>query len=135
MKRYSELIMIPALRERFEYLRLDATVAEETFGFDRWINQKFYRSPEWKRLRDQIILRDNGCELAIPDMFIFGKVYIHHMNPIRRADILELNELVMNPEYLICCSYDMHNAIHYGNEEMLPSELVVRKPNDTCPWR
>lgn len=135
MRRYSELVLLPTLKERFEYLRLDGKVADETFGFDRWINQNFYRSPEWKRIRDQIIVRDMGCELAIPDYTIFGKIYIHHMNPIRKEDIVRMSSLVLDPEYLICCSYDMHNAIHYGNEEMLPTDPVVRRPNDTCPWR
>ena len=135
MRRYSELILLPTLKERFEYLRLDGKVADETFGFDRWINQNFYRSPEWKRIRDQIIVRDMGCELAIPDYTIFGKIYIHHMNPIRKEDIVRMSSLVLDQEYLICCSYSMHNAIHYGNEEMLPTDPVVRRPNDTCPWR
>lgn len=135
MRTYSELIKLPTLKERFEYLRLDGTVADKTFGFDRWINQAFYRSPEWRSIRDKVIVRDMGCELAIPDYTIYGKIYIHHMNPIQKEDILRMSAYLIDPEFLVCCSYNMHNAIHYGNEEMLPTDLVERRPNDTCPWR
>lgn len=135
IKTYSELIKIPTFEERFEYLKLSGTVGKETFGFDRYINQNFYRSAAWKRVRDQVIVRDNGCDLGIEDRMIPGKILIHHMNPICDKDILDLTEILLNPEYLICVSHITHNAIHYSDSNLLPSEPVVRFANDTCPWK
>lgn len=136
MKMYSELIQFPTFEERFKYLKLDGRVSEETFGFDRYLNQRFYRSKEWRSLRDKIIIRDMGCDLGIENYPIYGKVLIHHMNPISSKDILDLTDYLLNPEYLICTTYDTHNAIHYGNADQIPyKELVERTPNDTCPWK
>lgn len=135
MRTYTELLKIPTYKERYNYLKLGAKVGEETFGYDRYLNQVFYRSKEWKSIRDKIILRDNGCDLADPDHAIFGRIYVHHMNPITLRDIDKRNPEIFDPEFLVCCSFDTHNAIHYGSENMLPQELVERKPGDTCPWK
>lgn len=136
MRTYSELITLPTFEERFEYLKLSGSVGEETFGFDRYFNQKLYSSPEWKRVRREVIIRDNGCDLGIPDREIFGKILVHHMNPMCLEDIEEHNPDIFNPEYLISTTKETHDAIHYGdNSILLSNELVERKPNDTCPWR
>lgn len=135
IKTYSELIQLPTFEERFQYLKLSGAVGKETFGFDRYLNQNFYRSAAWKRVRDQVIVRDNGCDLGIDDRIIYGKILIHHMNPINDRDILDLTDILLNPEYLICVSHLTHNAIHYSDESLLPSEPVVRFKNDTCPWK
>lgn len=135
IKTYSELITIPTFEERFRYLQLKGSVGAETFGYDRVFNQRFYSSTEWKRLRDKIIIRDNGCDLGIPDRRIMGKIFIHHMNPILIDDIRTASEFLLNPEYLICVSYDTHNAIHYGDERLLISDPIERTQYDTCPWR
>lgn len=135
LKTYSELIQIPTFEERFEYLKLDGNVGEDTFGFDRWMNQIFYRSPEWKRIRDEVIIRDNGCDLAMPGHEIYGRILIHHMNPISVDDIEHRTDLLLNPEYLISTLHRTHNAIHYGDKSLLPQGLIVRTPNDTCPWK
>ena len=132
---YSELIKIPTFEERFEYLRLNGIVGKDTFGFDRYINQKFYRSSEWKRIRDQVIVRDNGCDLGIEDRMIVGRILIHHMNPITDRDILNVTDLLLNPEYLICVSHITHNAIHYSDEKLLIKSPIVRTKYDTCPWK
>ena len=135
IKTYSELIHLPTFEERFQYLKLSGAVGKETFGFDRYLNQNFYRSAAWKRVRDQVIVRDNGCDLGIGDRIIYGKILIHHMNPINNRDILDLTDILLNPEYLICVSHITHNAIHYSDESLLPSEPIVRFKNDTCPWK
>ena len=135
IKTYSELIQMPTFEERFQYLKLSGAVGKETFGFDRYLNQNFYRSAAWKRVRDQVIVRDNGCDLGIDDRIIYGKILIHHMNPINDRDILDLTDILLNPEYLICVSHLTHNAIHYSDESLLPSEPIVRFKNDTCPWK
>ena len=135
IKTYSELIQLPTFEERFQYLKLSGAVGKETFGFDRYLNQIFYRSAAWKRVRDQVIVRDNGCDLGIDDRIIYGKILIHHMNPINDRDILDLTDILLNPEYLICVSHITHNAIHYSDESLLPSEPIVRFKNDTCPWK
>lgn len=135
LKTYSELIQIPTFEERFEYLKLDGNVGEDTFGFDRWMNQIFYRSPEWKRIRDEVIIRDNGCDLAMPGHEIYGRILIHHMNPISVDDIERRTDLLLNPEYLISTVHRTHNAIHYGDKNLLPQGPIVRTPNDTCPWK
>ena len=135
IKTYSELITLPTFEERYRYLRLRGSVGEDTFGFDRYLNQKFYRSAEWKRIRDQVIIRDLGCDLGIEDREIRGKILIHHMNPITEKDIRYLTEILLNPEYLICVSHNTHNAIHYGDEDLLIKAPVIRARNDTCPWK
>jgi hypothetical protein len=135
IKTYSELMSLSSFKERYEYLRLRGNVGVDTFGFDRYLNQNFYRSAEWRRVRDQVIVRDNGCDLGIEDRMIPGRILIHHMNPITEKDILYHSEFLMDPEYLICVSHNTHNAIHYGDDSILIQEPVVRTKNDTCPWR
>lgn len=132
---YSELIEIPTFEERYRYLQLNGSVGKDTFGFDRYMNQTFYQSREWKRVRDFVILRDNGCDLGVDGYTIYGKILIHHMNPITVKDIATASNFLMNPEYLICVSHTTHNAIHYGDENIIPKGPVIRTPNDTCPWR
>lgn len=135
IKRYSELITLSTFEERFNYLRLNGIVGEETFGFDRVFNQQFYSSREWKRVREKVILRDLGCDLGISDRVIHGPIYIHHMNPIMIDDIRNSTDMLLNPEYLISTSYNTHNAIHYGDESLLVIAPIERSKNDTCPWR
>lgn len=135
IKTYSELIKLPTFEERYRYLRLSGRVGKDTFGFDRYMNQNFYRSREWKRIRDEVIVRDNGCDLGIEDRIIHGKILIHHMNPITDRDIFDLTEFLLDPEYLICVTHTTHNAIHYGDEDLLITNPVVRTRNDTCPWK
>ena len=135
IKCYSELILLPTFQARYQYLRLNGEVGKETFGFDRYMNQFFYRSPEWRRVRDFVISRDEGCDLGIPGREIFGRVIIHHMNPIRPEDIRNRSELLLDPEYLITTIHDTHLAIHYGDEHLLLQEPVERRPNDTCLWK
>lgn len=136
LRTYSELILLPTFEERFQYLNLSGIVGEDTFGFDRYLNQKFYRSAEWRRIRDRVIVRDMGCDLGIEDRPIPGKILIHHMNPITDRDIRYATDLLLNPEYLICVSHITHNAIHYGDEDLLiASTPIVRTPYDTCPWK
>jgi hypothetical protein len=133
---YSELIQLPTFEERFRYLKLDGKVCDITFGFDRYFNQRFYNSKEWKTIRRDIVVRDNGCDLGCDDSPIYGKIFIHHMNPITIEDISKCSEFLMDPEYLVCVSFDTHNAIHYGCEDILDARKVTeRKPNDTCPWK
>ena len=135
IRTYSELIQLPTFDERFNYLRLDGVVGKDTFGFDRYLNQQFYRSSEWKRIRNQVIVRDNGCDLGIDEYEIHGRILIHHMNPISIEDLQYMSDLLMNPEYLICVSHRTHNAIHYGDENLIVSAPIERSQNDTCPWR
>lgn len=135
IKTYSELILLPTFEERFEYLRLNGTVGRETFGFDRYLNQTFYRSAAWKRVRDEVIIRDNGCDLGIEDRIIGNKIYIHHMNPITDKDIIDRTDILLNPEFLICVSHNTHNAIHYGDENLLMRLPMARTRHDTCPWK
>ena len=132
---YSDLIEIPTFEERFRYLQLNGFVGQDTFGFDRYMNQAFYQSKEWKRVRDFVILRDNGCDLGVYGHTIYGKILIHHMNPITVKDIERVSDYLMNPEYLICVTHTTHNAIHYGDESLIPKGPIIRTPNDTCPWR
>lgn len=136
IKTYSELIQLPTFQERFEYLKLDGVIADETFGFDRYLNQQFYKSQKWKHLRNEIIIRDNGCDLGDERFPIYGRIIIHHINPVSQKDILSNSEYLLSPEFLICTSFETHNAIHYGDPSLIPHEdLTVRTPNDTCPWR
>ena len=135
IRTYSELILLPTFEERFEYLRLDGKVGEDTFGFDRYLNQFFYRSQEWKKIRDYVIIRDNACDLGVEGHDIYSKVLIHHMNPITARDIEKRTDLLLDPEYLICTTHNTHNAIHYGDENLIIKVPIVRTKNDTCPWK
>jgi len=135
MRTYSELVRIPTFEERFNYLKLDGRIAEETFGFDRWVNQRFYHSSEWKRIRDQVIVRDLGRDLASEGYEIGGKIIIHHLNPLVLKDLVELVPEIYNPDYLVCTSHQTHNAIHYGDRKLLPPTVFQRSRNDTCPWK
>ena len=135
IRTYSELITLPTFEERFKYLQLNGSVGKDTFGFDRYVNQNFYRSKEWKRVRDFVILRDNGCDLAADGYVIYGKIIIHHMNPITVKDIESVTDYLMNPEYLICTTHSTHNAIHYGDGSLLMMLPTERRKNDMCPWR
>lgn len=132
---YSELLTIPTYEGRLDYLKIGGVVGKTTFGFDRYLNQDFYRSREWKRLREQIFVRDLGCDLALDDRPIIGRYIVHHMNPISSEDIVHSSDFLMNPEYLITVDPETHNAIHYGHETSRPSAFSDRKPNDTCPWK
>lgn len=135
IRTYSELSKLPTFRERYEYLRLQGVVGEETFGFDRYMNQFFYRSPEWRRIRDLVITRDGSCDLGIPGRDIFDRIIIHHMNPISPRDIRDRSDFLLNPEYLIVTTHRTHQAIHYGDEGLLVQDEIVRFKNDMCPWR
>ena len=135
IRTYSELIKLPTFEERFRYLSLEGIVGESTFGFDRYLNQVFYRSQRWKKIRDYVILRDNGCDLAMEGYEIYDKILVHHMNPITIQDIERESEYLIDPEFLICTVHNTHNAIHYGDESLLPILPVERRPNDTCPWK
>lgn len=132
---YSELMRLETFEERFRYLKLSGTVGEASFGFERYLNQNFYRSKEWKRIRNEVILRDNGCDLGVDGYPIGGRVIIHHMNPINEDDIENSTDILLNPEYLISVSQDTHNAIHYSDEHLLQTKPIERKLWDTCPWR
>ena len=135
IRTYSELITLPSFKERYNYLRLSGVVGEETFGFDRYLNQIFYRSKRWKEIRDYVIIRDNGCDLGVEGFDIYGKIIIHHMNPIMLKDIVKESEYLLDPEYLICVTHNTHNAIHYGDENLLITTPIERTMYDTCPWK
>lgn len=135
IKTYSELLEIPTFEERFKYLQLNGQVGATTFGWERYLNQDFYRSKEWKSIRTRVIVRDEACDLAIPGHDIYQRILIHHMNPLTKWDVEHMSEMVTNPEYLICVSLATHNAIHYGNEDNLEKPMIERKPNDMCPWK
>lgn len=134
-KSYKELILLPTFEERFAYLRLDGRVGEETFGWDRYLNQSFYRSSDWKRIRKDVIARDGGCDLADPEREIMGAIYIHHINPLAQQDVLEHGDCLFDLDNLICTSYETHQAIHYGTDGFASAAFIERKPNDTCPWK
>lgn len=137
IKTYSELITIPTFIERYKYLKMTKKVGEETFGFDRYLNQKFYRTPEWKEVRNYVMVRDNGCDLGIEDREIPDgvQIIIHHMNPVSIKDIQNKLDWILDPEFLICTTKRTHDAIHYGSEELLYQGPIIRMPNDTCLWR
>ena len=135
IRTYSELIAFPTFEERYRYLKLDGRVGEDTFGFDRYLNQMLYTSKEWRYIRDYVIVRDNGCDLGIPDREIHTRILVHHMNPIRQEDILRRSKFLLDPEYLICTIKNTHDAIHYGDESSLILTPPERSRNDTCPWR
>lgn len=135
IRTYSELIVLPTFKERYEYLKLSGKVGEETFGFDRYLNQVFYKSKEWLSIRDYVIVRDNGCDLGIEGHEIHGRILIHHMNPISKEDILRRSDILLNPEYLITTIKNTHDAIHYSDDSLLIDEPIIRTKNDTCPWK
>lgn len=135
LKSYRNLILLPTILDRFEYLRIKANVGDPTFGFDRFINQDFYQSREWRQVRMKVIARDEGCDLGVPEYPIGGKVIIHHINPITAEDIENASDLLFDMDNLICVSESTHNAIHFGDETLLPAEPIIRIPGDTCPWR
>lgn len=140
IRTYSELIQLTTFEERFNYLKLDGIIGEETFGTlsKRWLNQNFYKSPEWKRIKREIIIRDNACDMGILDYPLGNKnrIYIHHMNPITPDDIINWTPYLTNPEFLICVSFETHNAIHFGdiNVARIAKDPAIRFPNDQCPW-
>lgn len=135
IRTYSELIKLKTFKDRFEYLKLDRIVGEETFGFDRYMNQIFYKSREWTSVRRSVIIRDNGCDLGVEGYEIHGKILIHHMNPINLSDIVHKTDELLNPDYLITTVLSTHNAIHYGDASLLPVLPIERRANDTCPWK
>lgn len=135
IRTYTELSKIQTFEERYEYLRLGGSVGDTTFGFDRYLNQVFYRSQRWKAVRDFVILRDNACDLGVEGFDIYGKILIHHMNPITLKDIEKESDYLLDPEFLICTTHNTHNAIHYGDESLLVVSPIERRINDTCPWR
>ena len=135
IRTYSELITLPTFEERFRYLQLGGKVGEDTFGHDRYLNQMFYTSDEWRRIRRDVIVRDNGCDLGIQDREIHGLIIIHHMNPITIEDIINRSEFLLNPEYLISTVTNTHDAIHFSDERILITDPIERRPNDTCPWK
>lgn len=135
MRTYTELIKIPTFEERFKYLQIHGSVGVDTFGFERYLNQTFYRSREWKDIRRYVILRDNCCDLGDPGREILDRPIVHHMNPIMLQDLKDMTEFVMNPEYLITTSHITHNAIHYGDSDLLMKDPIERRQNDTCPWK
>ena len=135
IRTYSELITLPTFEERFRYLQLGGKVGEDTFGHDRYLNQMFYTSDEWRRIRRDVIVRDNGWDLGIQDREIHGLIIIHHMNPITIEDIINRSEFLLNPEYLISTVKNTHDAIHFSDERILITDPIERRPNDTCPWK
>lgn len=135
LRTYTELSKLNSFLERYEYLRLGGKVGEETFGFDRYLNQIFYKDPEWLEARDNVIIRDGGCDLGMSDREIKGKILVHHMNPVTKEQILRRDPVLFNPEYLICTIKSTHDAIHYGDETLLMLDPIVRTKNDTCPWK
>lgn len=134
MKSYKELILLPTFEERLDYLKLDGSVGETTFGFDRYLNQRFYHSKQWKDVCRDIIIRDNGCDLGMLDRVILDCIYVHHINPISKLDLCDANPLILDPNNLIVTSFQTHNMIHFGSNH--PSSLPLeRTPYDTCPWK
>lgn len=134
IRSYTELSRLQTFDERFDYLALEGSVGVDTFGHDRYLNQKFYRSTEWKRTRDEVIVRDYGCDLGIPGHEIHHGILVHHMNPMMIDDILHRRDWILDPEYLITTNHNTHNAIHYGRESLLPKVVTARQPGDTALW-
>lgn len=135
IRTYEELIEFSTFEERFDYLKLDGMVGQDTFGFDRYLNQIFYKSKEWKAVKDYVIIRDLGCDLASEGYEIRGRIIVHHMNPVQVREIIDRSRIILDPRYLISTSHNTHNAIHYGDRNLLVLSPVIRKPNDTCPWK
>lgn len=134
IRTYSDVIKLPTFDERFDYLKLGAKVGMDTFGSGRYLNQRFYQSREWRRVRDKVILRDRACDLAMDGYDIADRIYIHHINPITLDDFVNGESWIMDPEFLICCSYETHEALHFGNSDLLPKVALERKPGDTKLW-
>lgn len=132
---YSELITLPTLEERYEYLKLNGQVGDELFGYARYLNQEFYHSRLWREAKADVVIRDKGYDLGVPGWKIVGNIYVHHMNPITLDQLLDNDPRLYDPEYLISCSYDTHQAVTWGNKNLLPKPIVIRQPNDTCPWK
>lgn len=135
IRTYQECTQYPTFKERYRYLQIGGKVGKKTFGFDRYLNQILYHTPEWKRFRRDIIVRDNGCDLGCEGYEIYGNILVHHINPITAEDVINRKHCVFDPNNVICTSLNTHNAIHYGDETLLITEPIVRKPNDTCPWK
>lgn len=135
IRTYSELITLPTFIERFRYLQLKGHVGKETFGFDRYLNQQLYKSRKWLSSKDHVIIRDNGCDLGVEGYEIFGPITVHHMNPITIDDIIKERDWIFDPEFLISTRHNTHNAIHYGDENLLVTAPIERSRNDTCPWK
>lgn len=136
MRTYSGLSKLQTFEDRFRYLMIGGEVGKDTFGFDRYLNQTFYRSAEWQSIRKHVIIRDHGCDLGVIGNDICGHMLIHHMNPIGVRDLIDRSDILLNPEYLITVSHDTHNAIHYGDTKILErNEFAERSPNDQCPWK
>lgn len=134
IRTYSELIELETFEERFEYLSLRGQIGCETFGFNRWINQRFYTSQQWRNLRRDVIVRDNACDLGIADREIHSRLIVHHMNPLQESDIVHGTRRALDPEFLICTTHDTHNAIHFGDAALLTKPYVPRRPGDTKLW-
>lgn len=132
---YTELVKMPTFEERYQYLKLNGKIGEELFGYARYLNQVFYQSSRWKKVRRQVIIRDNGCDLGIEGHDIYGTIYVHHMNPITLDMLRNDDPILLDPDNLICTSRNTHEAITLGDESLLPSEPIIRRPNDTCPWK
>lgn len=135
VRSYSQLILLPTLEERFDYLKLNGVVGEELFGYARYLNQIFYHSDKWKDAKRDVILRDGGYDLGVKGWKIMGSIYVHHMNPITLDQLKWDDPILYDPENLISCSFNTHNAITFGNKNLLPQAFVIRRPNDTCPWK
>lgn len=135
IRTYSELIQISDYYDRFEYLKIGGKIGFETFGYDRYLNQILYTSPEWRKFRNAIIIRDNGCDMAMPGFEIYDRLTVHHLNPLTKEDILNRDPKIFDPENVVCVSHNTHMAIHYGSRDLLPQPIIVRTQNDTCPWK
>ena len=135
IKSYSEMCSFSTFIERFNYLKLNGKVGIETFGFDRYLNQVLYCSQEWKRFRRQVIIRDNGCVFGLDGYNINGRLIVHHINPITLEQIEQRDPMIFSMENVVCVTHNVHEAIHYGDESLIPTDPIIRKPNDTCPWK
>lgn len=135
IKSYSEMCSFSTFIERFNYLKLNGKVGIETFGFDRYLNQVLYCSQEWKRFRRQVIIRDNGCVFGLDGYNINGRLIVHHINPITLEQIEQRDPMIFSMENVVCVTHNLHEAIHYGDESLIPTDPIIRKPNDTCPWK
>lgn len=135
IKSYSEMRSFSTFIERFNYLKLNGKVGIETFGFDRYLNQVLYCSQEWKRFRRQVIIRDNGCVFGLDGYNINGRLIVHHINPITLEQIEQRDPMIFSMENVVCVTHNVHEAIHYGDESLIPTDPIIRKPNDTCPWK
>lgn len=135
IKSYSEMCSFSTFIERFNYLKLNGKVGIETFGFDRYLNQVLYCSQEWKRFRRQVIIRDNGCIFGLDGYNINGRLIVHHINPITLEQIEQRDPMIFSMENVVCVTHNIHEAIHYGDESLIPTDPIIRKPNDTCPWK